>query len=134
MGLSYIWERLSFTRPFASLLGIPLAVIADAYAAMMPSMGEMESRVSKILLCQTFPYTCRCWQFQVHGLKVDSQDELYAVFQRCSQDFLIRDYLNSRFAEDANGESHEVLNVEKATKKKLCSSGTRKDVDVKLRS
>lgn len=118
IGLSWMWERLSFTRPLASLLGIPLAIIADAYAAMMPSMGEMDSRAVKLLLCQTFPYTWRFWQFDNHRLKLDSQDELYDVFQRCSQDFGLRAYLNSRFAQLTNGENQEVLNVKKVTKKK----------------
>lgn len=108
LGISYIWERLSFTRLFASLIGVPLAVIGDAYVAMMPSMGEMDSRVTKLLLCQTFPYTWRCWQFEVHELKVDSQDELHGVFQRCSRDVAIRAYLNSRFAQATKRESDGV--------------------------
>lgn len=43
LGLSFVYERLAITRPFISIIGIPLAVIADTYVALLPSMGEMGS-------------------------------------------------------------------------------------------
>jgi len=39
------------------MLGIPLALIGDIYVSLIRSMGEMESRIVKMLYCQTFPYT-----------------------------------------------------------------------------
>ena len=118
LGLSWTWQRLPFARPLASLLGIPFAVAGETFCCLMPSMGEMESRVQKILLCQTFPYTWQCWQFEVKGLRVDSTDELYGIFRRCSVDIGIRNYLNSLFADATKAESQVVLAMDETTVEK----------------
>jgi hypothetical protein len=60
LGLSYIYEKVSFLRIPISIIGIPIAVSGYIFSALMPSMGETESRVSKLLLCHCFPYT---WHF-----------------------------------------------------------------------
>ena len=41
--------------PFVAIIGIPLAILGDTYVALLPSMGEMDSRYSKMICCQTFP-------------------------------------------------------------------------------
>jgi len=91
--LSYIWERVPFMRPLISILGIPLAVVADAYVCLTPSMGEMDSRIVKLLYCQTFPYTWRFHQFHNRKLKIDPSDNLNEIFSRISKDVAIRQYL-----------------------------------------
>ena len=54
IGVSYVWERVPFTRLFVSVLGIPLAVIADTYVSLVPSMGEMDSRIVKWYIVKHF--------------------------------------------------------------------------------
>lgn len=93
LGLSYIWERVPVARPLISILGIPLAVIADAYVCLIPSMGEMDSRIVKLLYCQTFPYTWRFHRFHNRKLKIDPSDNLNEIFLRISKDVAIRQYL-----------------------------------------
>ena len=93
IGVSYVWERVPFTRLFVSMLGIPLAVIGDIYVSLIPSMGEMGSRIVKMLYCQTFPYTWRFHQFHNRQLNIDSDDDLMIIFQRVSKDIAIGQYL-----------------------------------------
>jgi len=57
LGLSCSWDKVPLLRVPAAILGIPIAVLGDAYAAMMPSMGETGSRVTKLLVCQTWPFS-----------------------------------------------------------------------------
>jgi len=95
IGVSYVWERVPFTRLFVSMLGIPLAVIGDIYVSLIPSMGETDSRIVKMLYCQTFPYTWRFHQLHIHSqqLNIDSDDDLITIFKRISKDFAIREYV-----------------------------------------
>lgn len=57
IAMSYLFEKVIFFRPCISLLGIPCAVLGNIYVALIPSMGEFDSRYSKMLICQTFPYS-----------------------------------------------------------------------------
>ncbi len=77
------------------MLGIPLAVIGDSFVALIPSMGEMDSRIVKMLYCQTFPYTWRFHQLHIHSqqLNINSDDDLIIIFKRISKDFAIREYV-----------------------------------------
>jgi hypothetical protein len=80
LGLSYVYERLPIFRPLISLVGVPLAVLGDIYVALVPSMGEMDSRWSKMLYCQTFPYT---YEFhRVYTKKQKVSQNLSEIFQR----------------------------------------------------
>ncbi|MBI3616962.1 MAG: hypothetical protein HY210_01935 [Candidatus Omnitrophica bacterium] len=76
LGLSYVYERIAILRPFISIIGIPLAALGDTYVALMPSMGEMDSRFTKLIICQTFPYTWKFLQFQNNKLNIGKNDVL----------------------------------------------------------
>lgn len=102
IGVSYVWERVSFTRLFMSMLGIPLAVIGDIYVSLIPSMGEMDSRIVKMLYCQTFPYTWRFHRFHNRQVNIDSKNELNKIFHRVSKDIAIREYLAALIEEGAD--------------------------------
>ena len=102
IGVSYVWERVPFIRLFVSMLGIPLAVIGDIYVSLIPSMGEMDSRIVKMLYCQTFPYTWRFHQFHNRQLNIDSKNNLNKVFHRVSKDTAIRQYLKVLIEEGTN--------------------------------
>jgi len=105
LSLSYIWERAPFARPLISILGIPLAVIANIFVCLIPSMGEIDSRIVKLLYCQTFPYTWRFHQFHNRKLNIDSNDDLGKIFERVSKDIAIRQYLKVFVGEDAINKS-----------------------------
>jgi hypothetical protein len=80
LGLSYIYERMTILRPLISLVGVPLAVIGNIYVALVPSMGEMDSRWSKMLYCQTFPYTYEFHKFYTKKNKMSLN--LIEIFER----------------------------------------------------
>jgi len=85
LGLSYVYERIKILRPFISIIGIPLAVLGDTYVALMPSMGEKDSRFAKLILCQTFPYTWKFVQYQKNNLNIDKNDVLTKILQEVSK-------------------------------------------------
>lgn len=85
LGLSYVYERIAILRPFISIIGIPLAVIANIYVALMPSMGEKNSRYAKMVYCQTFPYTWKFNQFQNNKLNIGKNDILAKILQEVSK-------------------------------------------------
>lgn len=93
-GLSYVYERLAITRPFISIIGIPLAVIANTYVALLPSMGEMDSRYAKMILCQTFPYTWRFNRFENNKLNIGENDVLIKILREVSRAKPLDKYLN----------------------------------------
>lgn len=95
LGLSYVYERVAILRPFISIIGIPLAVIGDAYVALMPSMGEMDSRFTKLIICQTFPYTWKFLQFQKGKLNIEKDDVLAKILKEVSRAKPLSKYLDS---------------------------------------
>ena len=62
LGLSWVWGIAPFLRGPIAIVGIPWAFAGHIYAALMPSMGEQDSRVSKLLLAESWPYTLDCWR------------------------------------------------------------------------
>jgi hypothetical protein len=68
MGLSWLWLRLPVLRLPIAIVGIPLATIGHVFVTLMPSMGEWESRLSKMLLCETWPFTWLTMRWQMGKL------------------------------------------------------------------
>ncbi len=104
LGLSYAYERLPIFRALISLIGVPLAVVGDAYVALIPSMGEMDSRWSKMLYCQTFPYT---YEFhRAYAKKQKVGQSLKEVFRRI--DPVLQNFVLNLYHEElsANKESY----------------------------
>jgi len=94
LGLSYVYERASIMRIFIAIIGIPLAVLGDTYVALLPSMGEMDSRFSKMVCCRTFPYTWRFMQFQNNKLNIGKDDVLIKILREVSTDKVLDKYLD----------------------------------------
>ncbi|NOS99613.1 MAG: hypothetical protein HOP29_03195 [Phycisphaerales bacterium] len=63
LGLSWLSGRFLGGRFVVGLLGLPWALLASTFICLMPSMGELESRCAKILLCATWPYSFEFWLF-----------------------------------------------------------------------
>lgn len=95
LGLSYIYERVAILRPLISIIGIPLTVIGDTYVALIPSMGEIDSRYAKMIICQTFPYTWRFSQFQSNKLNIGKDDALTKILQEVSRAEPLNKYLDN---------------------------------------
>lgn len=69
LGLSWVCNRAPVLRDVIGIIFLPWAVVADVFVALMPSMGELESRASKMLLCESWPFT---WEFsQLLARKLD---------------------------------------------------------------
>ncbi len=94
LGLSYVYERVAITRPFIAIIGIPLSVIGDTYVALIPSMGEIDSRYAKMIICQTFPYTWRFNQFEKNKLNISENDVLVKILREVSRAKPLSRYLD----------------------------------------
>jgi len=95
LGLSYTYERVAVIRPLVSIIGIPLAVIGNEYVALLPSMGEKDSRYVKMILCQTFPYTWRFNQYHNHKLTINEDDILNKILREVSGAKPLGEYLSN---------------------------------------
>jgi hypothetical protein len=61
MGLSWICNKVPALRNVIGIIFIPWAVTANIFVALMPSMGELENRASKLMLSGSWPYTWEFW-------------------------------------------------------------------------
>lgn len=85
LGLSYVYERIAILKPILSAVGIPLAVLGNIYVALMPSMGEWESRFEKMIICQTFPYTWRYMRLKRGNNVIENNDVLTKILREVSK-------------------------------------------------
>lgn len=87
VGASWLCSRAEPLRNLIGLLGIPWAVVANTYACLMPSMGELESRAAKLLLANSWPFSWEFWQFQTGRLDIASThaEPLREVLTRVSR-------------------------------------------------
>ncbi len=63
LGLSWFCQKVPVLRNLVGVLFLPWAVLADSFVCLMPSMGELENRAAKMMLCATWPFTWEFWQF-----------------------------------------------------------------------
>ena len=63
VGMSWTWDKFPLLRIPVAILGIPAAVLGDAYSAIMPSIGE-ESRITRTLVCRTWPFSRQFMAFR----------------------------------------------------------------------
>ena len=57
LGMSWLWDRAPLLRLPVGVLGVPLAVLGGVYVSLVPSMGELDSRAVKLLVCWTWPFS-----------------------------------------------------------------------------
>jgi len=94
-----LWKNVPLLRIPLGFIGIPIAVLGSVFTCLMPSMGEIESRVTKLLLCQTWPFSLDCLAY-TSGKDIGGQDE-YSVFGTVLYGLVrrgpaIRQYINNR--------------------------------------
>jgi hypothetical protein len=92
--LSYLYDKVAFLRPILATIGVPFAFIGNVFTACIPSMGEMESRFSKMVICQTFPYTWRYLQVERNKLVIENDDVLTKVLREVSGAEPLKNYLD----------------------------------------
>lgn len=87
IGVSWLTAKIGWLRTPIGLVGIPWAILANTFVAMMPSMGELESRAAKLMLTESWPYSFECWQFQSGKLDLTSPESvtLHKVIDRISR-------------------------------------------------
>ena len=74
LGVSWLCSKLELLRNPIGLVGVPWAVIANTYACLIPSMGELENRATKLMLTESWPYSWEFWQFQTGRLDIASTE------------------------------------------------------------
>lgn len=79
IGLSYVYEKVHWLRVPVAIIGIPIAILGYSFSTLMPSMGETQSRVSKLLLCNIFPYTWHCYQYTKANALLPITDGYYSM-------------------------------------------------------
>ena len=87
IGASWLTAKIGWLRNPIGLLGIPWAVVANTFVALMPAMGAVEGRTAKLMLTESWPYSWECWKFQRGelGLYDPESDDLREVIQKFSQ-------------------------------------------------
>jgi hypothetical protein len=79
IGLSWSWDNSPLLRIPVAILGIPAAVLGDAYTAIMPSIGE-GSRITRMLVCRTWPFSLQFMAFK--SMKTAPTSDLREVLSR----------------------------------------------------
>jgi hypothetical protein len=87
VGTSWICSKAEIIRNLVGFLFIPWVVVANTYACLVPSMGELESRANKLLLTETWPFCWEYWQFSTGRLDIGrpEADRLREVLDRVSR-------------------------------------------------
>lgn len=79
IGLSWICNKAPALRDIIGIIFIPWAFVASTYVALIPSMGQLESRASKLMLCGSWPFTWEFWQFLSRKIDIHDYDDPNAV-------------------------------------------------------
>lgn len=80
LGLSWLWDKTPILRIPLAVIGIPLAALGATYVALMPSMGEIQARSIKLVLCETWPFSLDFWN-SLKGIDVPDYDRLHRIKQ-----------------------------------------------------
>ncbi|MSU62297.1 MAG: hypothetical protein EXS31_07860 [Pedosphaera sp.] len=74
LALSWVGNKVPGLREVLGFIFIPWVVLAHTFIQLMPSMGEIESRASKLMLCASWPFTWEFSLFLSHKLELKSAD------------------------------------------------------------
>jgi len=62
------WEKAPVLTIPLAVVGTPLAFVGNIYVSLIPSMGERDSRISKLLLTESWPHTRNCMRLIANKL------------------------------------------------------------------
>ncbi len=113
LGLSYVYEKIKILRPLSSIIGVPLALIGNAYVALIPSMGEKESRYAKMFLCQSFPYTWGFNKFYAHNVDIYNNLDLMRILLEVTKGVAPLRYFLASIVEKNMNSMHQLLNTDR---------------------
>ena len=74
LALSWFCNKVPALRNVFGIIFIPWVLLTETFVALMPSMGELESRASKLMLCNSWPFTWEFWRFLLRELDLESAD------------------------------------------------------------
>ncbi len=99
LGITSLYEKVSFLRFLIGLVGLPFAILGYVYSCLTPSFGNFETRTKKFLLCESFPYTSIC-NGLIEGDSStkfrDGFNNLLIIFNKApSNNKLLRDYIRN---------------------------------------
>lgn len=111
LGLSWICHKLPFLREPVGFAGLLVAFLGDTFVCLMPTFGEMETRWSKQLLCETWPYTWEYWQYdRGRGASVARDlPQLERVLKTVRTNVVLREYLLHRSRERSGVEEDRLI-------------------------
>ena len=89
VGASWLTSKIEWLRNPIGLLGIPWAIVATTFNALVPHMGDIESRATKHMLAESWPYSWECWKFQ------DGKADLYDPESAALREVIERISLNN---------------------------------------
>ena len=96
IALSWVCNKVPALRDVLGIIFIPWAVVAATFVALMPSMGELENRASKLMLCASWPFTWEFWRFLTRKLDLESADPATAALKEVVERISFRDPLMQR--------------------------------------
>lgn len=99
LALSWICHEVPALRNTVGIIFIPWVFLADAYVALTPSMGDFESRATKLLLCDAWPFTWELWQFLSQKLEFKESAELRLILARVTEGSPLKKQLVMRVEE-----------------------------------
>ncbi len=112
LALSWVGNRVPALREVLGIVFIPWVVVAHTFVQLMPSMGELESRAAKLMLCSSWPFTWEFSQFLSRQLDLESSDPaavaLNAVVERMSSGVILYQRVLMRVASGQQLDSNEV--------------------------
>lgn len=112
LGLSWLASKIPPLREVLGIMFFPWAVVADMFVQLMPAMGELESRASKLMLCGSWPFTWEFSQFLAGQLNLSSSEPaavaLNKVVQRMSSGVHLYQRVLRRVASGQQLDSDEV--------------------------
>jgi hypothetical protein len=96
IAVSWLCNRLPLLRNTLGIVFIPWALLANTFVAIMPSMGELESRAAKLMLCGAWPFTWEFWQFLSRRLDLESADPDAVALRQVVESMSSKDPLMQR--------------------------------------
>ncbi|MFY0715174.1 hypothetical protein J1D01_16025 [Seonamhaeicola sp. NFXS20] len=98
IGLSYVYEKATILRAPIAIIGIPIAILGNTYASLIPSMGDMKNRCNKLIASESFPYTWHYHRLSLGSIIIkftNGFDNLLVFFDRIKPSDVRWKYVNN---------------------------------------
>jgi len=111
LALPWVGNKVPALRDVLGIIFIPWVLVACSFVQLMPAMGELESRASKMMLCLSWPFTWEFSEFLSRKLDLKSADPaavaLNEVVERMSSGIHLRQRVLMRVASGQQLDSNE---------------------------